>query len=241
MKERLERTPEHLDEHGHDEAVLLQSLRQIADVNRYLGGTRAAIGAVEALLPAAGPVAVLDVGCGAGDIDAALLGRMRRRTRDVRLTALDLHPQILAQAQQRLRGERSVTFLRADATRLPFADDSFDVAMMSLTLHHFDGDRPAQVLRELARVARGVVINDLERNWQNLAGARLLAHTLWAGNRLTRHDGPLSVRRSFTAAELATLAHGAGLQDVRVRRRFFYRLVLTARSGLAADRFTRAD
>src|SRR5690606_13028054 len=97
-----------------------------------------------------------------------------------------------------------------------------------------DDDAPVRVLRELGRVARAVVINDLERNWQNHVGAQVLARTLWARNPLTRHDGPLSVLRSFTAAELASLAHGAGLQDVRVRRYFFYRLVMTARSDTPA-------
>lgn len=240
MKQRLARAAEHIDERGHDEALLAQSLEQIADVNRYLGGTRAAIRAVESMLPDAGPVEVLDVGCGAGDIDAAFMTRMRRQGRDARLTALDLHPQILSHARQRVGAADGVTFMRADATSLPFADGSFDVAMMSLTLHHFDDDEPVRVLRELGRVARAVVINDLERNWQNHAGAQLLAHTLWARNRLTRHDGPLSVLRSFTAAELATIAHSAGLQAVRVRRFFFYRLVMTARSDTPAARSTVA-
>lgn len=236
MRQRLAGAAERLDEHGHDDAVLRQSLEQVADVNRYLGGTRAAIRAVDQLLPDSGPGAVLDVGCGAGDIDAALVAHMRNRARDVRLTAVDVHPQIMTLARDRLRTAPGVTLVRADAAALPFEDGSFDVAIMSLTLHHFEQDLPVRVLRELGRVARAVVINDLERNWQNYAGARLLARTLWARNRLTRHDGPLSVQRAFTAAELASLARSAGLQDVRVRRRFFYRLVLTARSQASADR-----
>ncbi len=229
MKQRRTGAAEYLDEQGHDEAVLAHSMRQVADVNRYLGGTRATVRAVEDLLPADGTATVLDVGCGAGDITAALANRVQRR--DVRITAIDLHPQILALARERLRALNHVCLARSDALALPFADRSFDVAMMSLTLHHFEDDAPVAVLRELGRVASAVVINDLERNWQNRAGAHLLAHTLWARNRLTRHDGPLSVDRSFTAAELSALAHSAGLRDVRVRRRYFYRLVLTARSG----------
>jgi len=229
MKQRRTGAAEYLDEQGHDEAVLADSMRQVADVNRYLGGTRSTVRAVERLLPTDRTGTVLDVGCGAGDVAAALANRVQGR--HVRITAIDLHPQILALARQRLHAMNSVHLARADALALPFADRSFDVAMMSLTLHHFEDDAPVTVLRELGRVAAAVVINDLERNWQNRAGALLLGRTLWARNRLTRHDGPLSVERSFTAAELSGLAHRAGLHDVRVRRRYFYRLVLTARSG----------
>lgn len=230
MKRRIEGVEEHLDEDRHDAAELAQSLEQLADVNRLLGGTRAARRAVLEMLPADGPARVIDVGCGAGDVDAALL-RWFSRTRPIDITALDLHPQILAYARERTRGAGSIRFVRGDATALPFADGSFDVAVMSLTLHHFEDEAPVRVLREMGRVARAVVINDLERTWQNYAGARLLARTVWAGNRLTRHDGPLSVQRSFTASELSSLARNAGLRDVVVRRRYFYRLVMTARSG----------
>jgi hypothetical protein len=68
----------------------------------------------------------------------------------------------------------------------------------------------------------------------NYAGARLLAATWWRRNRLTRHDGPLSVLRSFTRAELQQLAVRAGLGN-RVERRFFQRIVLIGDAAAAKD------
>lgn len=230
MKERLAHAEERLDERVHDPAELAHSLAQVAAVNRFLGGTRAALRALASCVPATGRVRVLDAGCGSGDVTLAVARRLQEMGRNAELVAVDLHAQILALARRRLAGAPNVWLARADARALPFDAGAFDMAFMSLTLHHFEGDDPVVVLRELGRVARVVVINDLERAWPNYAGARLLALTVWAGNRLTRHDGPLSVLRSFTAPELAQLARRAGLVDVQVRRRFFYRLVLTARS-----------
>ena len=46
----------------------------------------------------------------------------------------------------------------------------------------------------MARVARVVLVSDLERCWPNYLGSRLLAETWWRNNRITRNDGPLSVR-----------------------------------------------
>jgi hypothetical protein len=82
-------------------------------------------------------------------------------------------------------------------------------------------------LRELARVSRrAVVVSDLERSLPNWLGALVLGATVWRGNRLTRHDGPLSVRRSFTAAELVELAERAGFTGARAYRHFPWRLIL---------------
>nr|NIP60947.1 methyltransferase domain-containing protein [Gemmatimonadota bacterium]NIR81337.1 methyltransferase domain-containing protein [Gemmatimonadota bacterium]NIT90173.1 methyltransferase domain-containing protein [Gemmatimonadota bacterium]NIU34000.1 methyltransferase domain-containing protein [Gemmatimonadota bacterium]NIV64322.1 methyltransferase domain-containing protein [Gemmatimonadota bacterium] len=133
-------------------------------------------------------------------------------------------------ARRRTRGIGGVHVVRGDGCRLPFATGSFDVAITVLTLHHFDDADVREVLGEMGRVARErVVANDLERCLPNYVGARLLATTLWRRDPLTRHDGPASVLRSFTPAELRAAGEEAGLRDVRVRRRFPWRLVLEAR------------
>jgi ubiquinone/menaquinone biosynthesis C-methylase UbiE len=111
---------------------------------------------------------------------------------------------------------------------LPYKPDSFDAVMLSLALHHFDNANQLRVLNEMARVSRNVVlVNDLARTRINYLGSRLLRITAWRHNRLTKHDGPLSVLRSFTAAELHDLAARAGLRG-RVYRHFFQRIVLVA-------------
>ncbi|MDP9312974.1 MAG: hypothetical protein M3R24_19165 [Chloroflexota bacterium] len=48
---------------------------------------------------------------------------------------------------------------------------------------------------------------------------RLFIHAL-TRNRLTRYDGPLSVQRAYTVAELCRLVAAAGVQPVWVRHEF---------------------
>jgi ubiquinone/menaquinone biosynthesis C-methylase UbiE len=127
-----------------------------------------------------------------------------------------------------------IDFLQADARALPFGDGCFDGALRSLTLHHLEGDDPVTVLRELNRVARGgVIVSELERNWPNYLGALALSQTVWRRNRLTRHDGPLSVLRAFTRAELLRLAARAGLHQPQAYRHFFFRLILRSQASPA--------
>jgi len=221
---------EYLDEPGHDPRELEESLGHVAAVNHWLGGTRAVLRHVLPLLSPGRTTQILDVGTGAADIPRAIVRAARRRSLAVRVVAADLHPQILAIARRETAAYPEITVERANALALPYPDDAFDLALLSLTLHHFEEEDQVRALRELARVSRGaVVVNELLRSRANYLGARLLAATLWRRNRLTRHDGPLSVLRAFTAPELLSLARRAGLREPRVHRHFFQRLVLVAR------------
>jgi hypothetical protein len=68
--------------------------------------------------------------------------------------------------------------------------------------------------RDIAQEA--VIINDLERH---VLPYWFLPATRWifGWDRITLHDGPISVQAGFSRAELAGLAREAGLRDVRAR------------------------
>jgi len=226
MRARLHHAPELLDEERHDPRELEQSLDQVAEVNRMLGGRRAVWRALRPLLRTGGTTHILDVGTASADIP---LDIVRRAGNLVHITATDLHPQMRALAQRRTAHVPQIVVQQANALALPYDDASFDVVLLSLTLHHFEDDEQETALREAARVARrAVIVNELERCRANWYGAQLLAHTRWRGNRLTRHDGPLSVLRAFTLPEMRTMAERAELHIERLERRFFFRLLLLA-------------
>lgn len=230
---RLDGAAELLDAPGHDLPELEQSLDHVAEVNRLLGGRRAAWLALRPLLSPDRTTTILDIGTGSADIPLSIARRARRAGLPVLIIATDVHDQMLEIATARTGGAQDIVIAAADALALPFGTDSCDVALLSLTLHHFDGDAQAAALREAARVARqAVIVNELERSTLNYLGARLLAATRWRRNRITRHDGPLSVLRAFTIDELRALAEDAGLRVELLKRCFFDRLVLRALPGL---------
>lgn len=221
---------ERMDEPDLDPAQLARSLADLRGVNRWLGGTRVVLRHLAALLDArpAPSYRVLDVATGSADIPLRVVRWGRRRGLDVRVTATDLHPATVAEARRRTAGEERVEVRPADALGLPFEDGAFDVVLCCTALHHFDEEADLlRVLRELRRVARiGGVVSDLRRSRVALLGARLLAATLWRRHPITRHDGPLSVRRAFTPAELAGLARSAGLPNARVHAHGPFRVAL---------------
>lgn len=129
-----------------------------------------------------------------------------------------------------------VTLVQHDAVALPFADGSFDVVTLCLAAHHLDPEPLQRTLAEMWRVARrGVVVGDLERSRPGYLAARLMALVL--RNQLTSHDGPISILRAYTAAELTVIARRAGLERVRISHPQPFRLTLSAHKLAGADPF----
>lgn len=91
---------------------------------------------------------ILDVGSGAGQISNHLL---KFSDPEAEITCFDLSPEMLRRARQRLKSSRP-TYLAADLTHLPFADESFDCVTCGYVLEHLPDPRTG--LTELARVMK---------------------------------------------------------------------------------------
>lgn len=219
--ERLTNAVELLDGPLDDPVVLAGNLRDLRRINRWLGGGALSIAAIEALAAHRAELTLLDVGTGGADIPLALLGWAGRRSRRLSVVGIDSRPEILAAAVQANPASASTDRLElhlGDGRSLPYPDRSFDVAHASLVLHHLGPEAAVELLREMARVARlGVVVNDLHRGMLGWLGAWLLGHLL-TGNRYTRHDAPLSVRRAYLLDEMTDLLRAAGLTPVATFR-----------------------
>lgn len=212
--------PELLDGESLDPVQLYQNLREMAMLNRLPGGVGASVSAVGRLVGGRTDGSVLDVGAGFGDF-----ARRLNRRHQVRMVLVDHHPQVLAIARRNLAGTDHVTFVQADARRLPLTDGSVDVAHASLLLHHLDPDDAVLALREMRRVARdGIVVNDLRRGRLAFALTATTVLTLTRGA-YTRHDGVLSARRAYTLEELDALAARAGLSVMERRWTVFPRVI----------------
>ena len=217
-----------------DREALREALDTLADANRYLGGRRFLLRRVRRLLADQdpGPIRILDVGCGCGDLAIGLAEHLRGLGWEPRLILGDLHHTTLCLARERWPADRSATdsFVRLNGTRLPFADDLADLTVCTLTLHHLETDDARQLLAELARVSRlGWVVTDLRRSTAGYRAMQLLGQTLWRTREIPRVDGPISVQRSFTPAEVAALVRDAGVTGARVDAGAF-RLAILCRS-----------
>jgi ubiquinone/menaquinone biosynthesis C-methylase UbiE len=188
-----------MDAPGLPEAEVEDAYRILRRVNKQLGNLRTIRGEFRRFVreDAAdqSEIAVLDVGSGSGDIPEAI-GRMLPE-RSVNVVALDRDATAVTSARR-----RSLSVVRGDALRLPFADRSMDLVIAVKFAHHFHGPSLDRLLGEMSRVARRrVVVLDIRRHWIAYWGFRAWS-LVFTSNRLVRHDGPLSVLRGFTPEEL---------------------------------------
>jgi ubiquinone/menaquinone biosynthesis C-methylase UbiE len=159
---------------------------------------------------------VLDVGSGAGYLALDLAHRPEVEA----VTGLDLSADMVefARVAAEFAGARA-TFVQADAAEMPFADDSFDVVVSTLSLHHWR--RPHQVLEEIHRVlAPGgrLYLVDLRRDVNPVFLGLMSVSTRYLVPPKIREVGePLgSFQAAFTPTEIVLLAYKAGFSDPQV-------------------------
>jgi len=191
------------------------ALADLRLVNRWFGGTRTMSGLLQRVSRRTGlrELRVLDVAGASGDVPAAAAASLRRQGIELKVTLLD-------RAASHLNGRfRAVS---GDAMALPFAKESFDVVTCSLFVHHLEPAQIERFVREGLRVARvAVLINDLRRHPIHLA----LVYAAWPlFSRITRHDAPASIHRSYTAAELKALLMRTGARKVELSRHYLFRM-----------------
>jgi ubiquinone/menaquinone biosynthesis C-methylase UbiE len=141
---------------------------------------------------------------------------------------LDRDLETLALAGDVCRACPEILRVCADAAALPFRDEGVEVATASLVLHHLSPDAAVASLGAMRAAARlGVVVNDLLRT--RLAWLLVVVGTRLFGHAVSRHDGPLSVRRAHAPDELRALGEKAGWPHLTIRRYpALGRLVMTA-------------
>ena len=217
--------PEWLDEDRGSPAEVASALRSIGFVNRWFGGARVHRSLLEQAAAGRQELAVLEVAAGRATAlasAACAMARAQRRTR-LSFTLLDRQASHLpADWPPQLAAPH---MLQGDALAIPLPDKSVDIVISSLFVHHLAPHQVTRFLEEAVRVARvAVMINDLERTRVHYALARLFS--LVDPSRLSRHDGPVSVRQAYTARELAGFLAATGCCGT-VRQRPLFRLAAT--------------
>jgi demethylmenaquinone methyltransferase/2-methoxy-6-polyprenyl-1,4-benzoquinol methylase/phosphoethanolamine N-methyltransferase len=96
--------------------------------------------------------AVLDVGCGTGDLT---LRAARRVGVEGRAVGIDASPEMIAVSRRKAAKKGAkVDFRVAPIEALPFDDGEFDVVLSSYMLHHLPDDLKDQGLAEVRRVLK---------------------------------------------------------------------------------------
>ncbi len=162
---------------------------------------------------------LLDVGFGDGDMLRRIARWAKAKGLDAELVGVDLNPRS-EQAARAHGGD--IRYVTGDYAGL--AHEPWDVIVSSLVAHHMSHDQLIAFLRFMeGQASAGWFVNDLHRHGFAHWGFPVLA-TIARWHPIVRHDGTLSIARSYRPDEWPPLLAEAGITEAKVRRVFPFRL-----------------
>ena len=205
------------------------ALRFLEMTNRRFGGTAVILKHLARWVSrheGEAPLRILDVGTGAADIPLAVAGWAATHGVPIEIVGLDVVEATTELARARTARVGVISIVTGDLFTYAAQGAVFDYVIANLFLHHIEPAQTAAALEACDRLARrGLLVSDLRRSWPSLLAVSALSHA--AGNRIVRHDGPLSVRRAFRRDELHALARQSGLRYLEARNEPWFRVSLT--------------
>ncbi|WP_258063314.1 MULTISPECIES: class I SAM-dependent methyltransferase [unclassified Rathayibacter] len=210
-----------MDDPDCDRALLDATYARFGTVNRLVSGWRGLYRSrLRPLLRPDEPFRLLDIGSGGGDVARSLAGWAHEDGLRLAITAVDPDERASAFATS-TPAPPGVEFRRASSADLVAEGEHFDLVTSNHVLHHLSPESLADLLADSERLAPRALHNDIERSRLAYTAYLLATRPIAAGSFL-HYDGSLSVRRSFTAAELRAVAP----EGWRVERAAPYRLLL---------------
>ncbi len=185
--------------------MLRDALDKIAKINRLLGGNQLTLRGVKRLIHGHNSletITIVDVGCGNGDMLRALAKYAKNHQLSLQLIGIDANEFTINHAQELSKGYQNISYQCEDVFDPAFSQQKYDIALCTLTLHHFKDNEIKQLLNVFKENASiGIVINDLHRSGVSYRLFQLLCF-VFDLNEMSREDGLVSILRGFKKKEL---------------------------------------
>ncbi len=157
------------------------------------------------------PLHIVDVGCGYGDFLRLIYRWAKDKNLPVVLTGIDLNPDAV-QIARAATIPGTVTYLAGNAHDF-HPPQGIDIVISSLVMHHLENREIVDMLDWMESNAKlGWFISDLHRQKFSYNAFKLLTKfTAW--HRFVKHDGPVSILRSFRDADWIALLKAAAIPE----------------------------
>lgn len=184
--------------------LLIKTLDQIAVINKWLGGNGLTIDGIKTLLlnhPNDKKISIIDLGCGNGDMLREVAEFGQKNGYKFKLLGIDANQATIDYAIQLSADFPEITYKKEDVLSKEFETHTYDIALCTLFLHHFEDKVALTFIKTLLKNAKiGAVINDLHRH--RLAYYLFKLLTLFINNDMVKTDGLISILRGFKRKDL---------------------------------------
>ncbi|MBU4538049.1 MAG: methyltransferase domain-containing protein [Weeksellaceae bacterium] len=217
---------ESMDDFSLDNDELTTALDDIAKINRFLGGNAVTLHGVKYLLKDVlknSEITIMDFGCGSGDMLRMLSKYGAANNLKFNLIGIDANEATVRHAENCSVDHKNITYLAEDIFKYDFSKYKIDIALITLTLHHFNDEDILKILRTINNlVTTGIVVNDLQRSKMayRLFQAIIFIFRL---DKMTADDGLISILRGFKKAELQKYASALNFKKHRIAWKWAFR------------------
>ncbi len=217
---------EFMDDFSMDGKKLTAALDKIAQINQWLGGNKLTLKGVKTLikdLPQSQEISIIDLGCGNGDMLRTLADYADTNNLKFRLIGVDANPFTIEYAKESSIQYPNISYLSADFFDKKFENFKYDIALCTLTLHHFkeeDVIRLLKIVKEQSRI--GIVVNDLQRNVLAYRLFQVLCF-IFRLNEVSKNDGLVSILRGFKKDELIAYSKKLQLNNYTIQWKWAFR------------------
>lgn len=213
---------ERMDAEDLPPEVLAAVLKDLAVVNVLTMAARPTVKFIKRAIGRRTGFRLLDVGFGDGDMLRRIARWAARHGVEAELVGIDLNPNSAPAAIAHTPPELGIDYRTGDYAAL--ANEPWDMIVSSLVAHHMTHAQLVEFIRFMDEHARlGWLVNDLHRHRVAHIGFPVLAR-LFGWHEIVRHDGTLSVARSYRPGEWPPILAEAGVVGAHVFRAFPYRL-----------------
>ncbi|WP_312819467.1 methyltransferase domain-containing protein [Kaistella carnis] len=217
---------ESMDDFSMDNDGLVTALDDIARINQLLGGNSVTLEGVKTLIkdfPKDKTITIMDFGCGSGDMLRMLSKFGKENNLNFQVIGIDANEATIRHAEKCSEEFENITYLAEDIFLYDFSKYNIDIALITLTLHHFKDDEILKIMRVILNlVKKGIVVNDLQRS--------KLAYRLFQAiififrlEKMTAEDGLISILRGFKREDLEKFSTELGLKKCSIKWKWAFR------------------
>lgn len=215
-----------MDDFGLQGEELKEALDQIANINRLLGGNQVTLSGIRSLIKNADlseELVIIDLGCGNGDMLRKVAQYTQRNGISCKLIGIDANAYTISHALSLSKEYPEISYEVMDLFSDEFASIKYDIALCTLTLHHFKDKEILYLVNQISQNSRlGVVINDLHRSKLAYRLFQLIC-LLFGLNDMSRDDGLVSILRGFRRSELEAYGQKLNIKNNNIRWKWAFR------------------
>ena len=202
------------------------ALDKIAGINKLLGGNSLTLKAVKRLvqqMDKTTPITIADIGCGNGDMLRLLADYGKKANLKFKLIGIDANQFTVDYAEKLSTDYDTIAYKCLDIFKPEFAALQYDIALCTLTLHHFEDSDIENILTTFyTNATTGIIINDLHRSKMAYRLFSLIGQVFHLGE-MAKQDGLVSILRGFKKHELEAFSQRLGFKKYSITWRWAFR------------------